>query len=334
MTENERIAEFWGWWRRHSRGIAEAIEARTVRDLAEDIGAQVHRLHPKMEWELAPGGSAKHALVITSGGTPELRPLAERCVRGGPPADEIWEYHPARVPSPSIEDVTLEYGPHTLRVSGTEASIAIDQQRQLLDVSVYHPLFKEMPEGSRNQVTYLFLDWLLGEDGVERWLGGIESVTERPADALPVTAIPETAEALARRNAHKDDEWALLQGQADDGSIVLVTARRPLKWIDHPLLDQHIAVSLEYAERNPVGLPEPEALERLRAAEDELVAAVGPHALLAAVQTVEGTRTLHLYADSQDAVARERAERWVATTAGARIDVTPDPGWRAVRQFA
>jgi hypothetical protein len=114
----------------------------------------------------------------------------------------------------------------------------------------------------------------------------------------------------------------------------LATPRWPLKWIDHPLLDQYVAVSVEYAEQNPAGLPEPATLERLRAYEDELVAAVGEEALLAIVETSAGTRTFHLYADSATPIASERARSWASRTPGAHAGVSLDPGWRAVRRFS
>lgn len=332
MAEGERIAAFWDWWRSHALSIAQAIESGTVVEFAGAISSQVDALHPDLQWELTPGGSAKHALVVTSGGTPELRPLAERWVRAAPPADEIWEYHPARMPDRFAMDTKLEFGPHALELAQAEVGITIDDERQLVDVLIYHPVLGQMPDDARGQVTFLLLDWLLGEDGVERWIGGIESVTERPPDALPVDALVETVESLARRNP--DEEWALLEGRADDGSVVLVTARRPLKRIDHPLLDQHITVTVSYSERNRAGLPEREALVRLRAVEDELIARLGEHAVLAAVETVDGMRTFHLYADSHDPTARERVARWAEATRDARIEVAADPGWRAVQRFA
>jgi Family of unknown function (DUF695) len=332
VSEGNRITTFWRWWQQHSAPIAEAIEAGTAADLGTEISIQVGALHPSLQWELTPGHASRHALVVTSGGTPELRPLAERWFQAAPPADDTWEYHPSRVADPSAVSMKLEFGPHVLDLSQAEVGISIDDERQLVDVSVYHSAFDEMTQDARGQVTYLILDWLLGEDGVERWVGEIESRTQRPDDALPMDALAETIEALARRNP--EGEWVLLEGRASDGSVLLVTARRPLKWIDYPLLDQHIAVSVSYSERNPAGLPEPGALARLRATEDELLAALGDSAVLAAVETVNGTRTFHLYADSQDATARERATRWADATRGAQIEIAADPGWGAVRPYA
>nr|WP_225955195.1 DUF695 domain-containing protein [Kibdelosporangium phytohabitans] len=126
----------------------------------------------------------------------------------------------------------------------------------------------------------------------------------------------------------------MLEGRGEDGSVLLVTARRPLKWIDYPLFDQHIGVTLGYTEQHPAGLPSPEALTWLREAEDELTGILGDSAVLAAVATVNGQRTFHLYADSQDRTARDRASKWTEATHGARVEVYTDPGWRTVSRFA
>nr|WP_042191406.1 DUF695 domain-containing protein [Kibdelosporangium sp. MJ126-NF4]CEL20064.1 hypothetical protein [Kibdelosporangium sp. MJ126-NF4]CTQ97288.1 hypothetical protein [Kibdelosporangium sp. MJ126-NF4] len=332
MSESERIAGFWRWWQQRAGTIADAVETGAVAEFTDEISAQVDTVNPELQWELAPGNAARHALVVSSGGDPDLRPLAERWFRAAPPADATWEYRPARAADPSTLDKTLGFGPHDLELGLAELAISIDDDRQLVDVSVYHPLFAELPDEPRTRIAFLVLGWLLGEDGVERWIGGIEAVTERPADALPAEALPEIIDGIAERNP--DDQWSILQGQAEDGTVLLVTARRPLKWIDYPLYDQHIAVSLGYADRNPAGLPEPDALEALRAAEDELLAILGDTVVLAAVATVDGIRTFHLYADGQNPTARDRASRWVEATQGAHVEVTADPGWNAVSRYA
>ena len=123
MTENERIARFWEWWCEQSAEIAQAIETGKAADLGPEISARVDALHPDLQSELTPGRAAKHALVVTSGGTPELRPLTERWVRAAPPADVTWEYHPARVADRSALRTELRFGPHTLQLSQSQVGI-------------------------------------------------------------------------------------------------------------------------------------------------------------------------------------------------------------------
>lgn len=226
------VPSFWRWWVSEGRPLADqAIQGDGLGNFADEISAQVTRIHPDMEWETAAGRTAQHALIITSGGISDRRSLAERCFRAAPPADATWEYHPARQPDPEALRSRLDLGGSELDLSLTRVGLTLDAERQKADVSVFHPGFATIPEQARGQATFLLLDWLLGEDGVERWLGAIEAVTVCPADALPAEALPETVLALAARTG--DDQWALLEGQRD-GKSVLVSAMRPMKWIDNP----------------------------------------------------------------------------------------------------
>jgi hypothetical protein len=188
-----------------------------------------------------------------------------------------------------------------------------------------------MPEGARGQITFLLLDWLLGEDGVVRWLGGIFPVTGEPEDSIGADAVPDVVAGLISRNDAVT--WTLLTGERD-GAVVLVKARRPLKWIDYPLFDQHIGVTVGYTDSTPQGLPEPEELDRLRLVEDDLLAALGEHVLFVAHETSRGTRTWHMYADGEREDGASRVRAWTASVPGATVTVEPDPGWRMVRAFA
>lgn len=156
-------------------------------------------------------------------------------------------------------------------------------------------------------------------------------MTVCPADALPAEALPETVLALAARTG--DDQWALLEGQRD-GKSVLVSAMRPMKWIDNPLLDQHLEVLLPFAEKTEQGYPQGVALERLRQLEDQLTAQLGDRALLVAHETLDGVRTLHLYADHTDQGVVGIAQQVVATWPSSHLRTEIDPGWKNVSAFA
>ena len=328
---SDPIAGFWSWWRSRAEAVAGAIEAGTTATLSEEISENVDAIHADLQWELAAGSASRHALCVTAAGVPELRPLAERWLRHAPPADATWEYQCARAPDPSALTSTLEFGPHRVELRLARVGLEVDDERQLLNVRVYHPTFASMPEQARGQITFLLLDWLLGEDGVMRWLGSIAPVTDEPADAIGADALPDVVAGLMSRNDAVT--WALLTGERD-GAPVLVTARRPLKWIDYPLLDQHIGVSVGYTDRTPQGLPEPDALDRLRQAEDALLAELGAHGLFVAHETSRGIRTWHIYADGEQEVAVSRVQAWAAGVPGATVSVESDPGWRMVRAYA
>ena len=63
-----------------------------------------------------------------------------------------------------------------------------NETRQLLDVRLWHPRFAEVDEQTRMQAAFLYLDHLLGEDDVERWIGAIE-LLDAPADGRTPTEL-------------------------------------------------------------------------------------------------------------------------------------------------
>ena len=76
----------------------------------------------------------------------------------------------------------------------------------VMSVQLWHPTFEHMREQVRGQIAFLFLDNLLGEDDVERWIGAIE------IDETARTG--ETPEALAnavRQQAETatGDQWVV-----------------------------------------------------------------------------------------------------------------------------
>jgi Family of unknown function (DUF695) len=113
-----------------------------------------------------------------------------------------------------------------------------------------------------------------------------------------------------------------------------VSAMRPMKWIDSPLLDQHLEALLPFAEKTGQGYPQGVALERLRQLEDQLTAQLGDRALLVAHETLDGVRTLHLYADHTDQDVFAIAEQVAATWPSRHLRTEIDPGWRNVSAFA
>ncbi|MCC5952336.1 MAG: DUF695 domain-containing protein [Acidimicrobiia bacterium] len=339
MTRPE-IDAFWRWWADARHRIEEAIDSGVWGTLPDELTEVTLDIHPDLEWELSSGTASRHALCVTSGGVRELRSLAERWRQAGPPADATWEYHAARPP-----DLNAFEGGTTLQLAGqfvdpaaARLVIDVDAERQLIDVTLHHPAFADMPRPAQAQVGFLVLDWLLGEDGVDRWLGAVDVAEQLPDGAVAPLALPEAVAELDRVS-EPHGAWALLQGTDPDGWPVLITARQPLPRSAFPLFDLRGSVTVAYRQQPETGFPEPEELDRLAALEDELVEAVGPEAVLAAVVSRRGERTFHFYADA-DGPAPTLVEAWSTLAAGGEsqegvvVVWEPDPAWSEVRRFA
>ena len=101
------IEAFWTWWPEAGARISAAIADRKLEEaLIAEVTAKVQAIHPKLTWELGPGGTAQHAFCLSSGGDPELRRLTERWLRAAPATDAVWEFHPARRGAPGLADAS------------------------------------------------------------------------------------------------------------------------------------------------------------------------------------------------------------------------------------
>jgi hypothetical protein len=325
---SRQIAEFWAWWALHRTAFADQLHVGDLTHAkAAELAAAVNAVHPDLVWEIGSGDLAAHALVVSAGGVAELRALAERWYRAGPGNDLTWEYHPARQACPTRfgDRITLEG--ESLELARTVVGAFADDRRAKIDVSVFNPVFDRLGAQARAQAAFLTLDWALGEDDVERWVGAVEVATAEPMDAVPATTLGSVVRQLRERWG--GERWALLEGQAPDGQRVLAAARHPLSRVDHPLLDEHVMVTLPF-EPDESGLPKEQSLEELRGFEQHMLARLGSSAVLVGHETGGGRRVLHLYGERRHSVA-PRIEALLPAHRGpaaASVVARPDPAWQ------
>ncbi|GAA3123389.1 hypothetical protein GCM10010466_12850 [Planomonospora alba] len=328
-------AEFWSWWAGARPELDAMVAAGEADRLAEWIAPAVQVVHPSLVWEIAPGRDADQALVVTAAGDPELRPLAHRWAAAAPPADTLWEFHPSRQPNPHAMDISIDVGGHGFRLDELVLGLRVPHGGPRLDVVAHHPLFGLLDSDTRTEATLLALDWLLGEDDVARWVGDVSASQVPPIDAVPAVHLPGVVADLASDFRH--EQWALLEGETATGARLIATARYPLRPVDHPLFDQHIAITLPYRHRDADGLPVGPSLEALRDFEERLAGRISRlhgSAVLAVHTSAEGQRVLHVYADPAGDAAVHAEELVVSWEEGRpRVDVASDPGWIAVSPF-
>lgn len=329
------LAEFWEWWQQARPGIDAMVEAGEAERLSELIAPAVSAVHPGLVWEVAPGGKAQQALVVTAAGDPELRSLAHRWAKAAPESDALWEYHPSRQANPEAMELTLDVGGYEFALDKLLLGLRVPRGVPRMDIAAFHPVFVMLDEETRMEATLLSLDWLLGEDDVARWVGEITPATFQPIDSVEAVHLPSVIADLASEYA--EEQWALLEGQTAGGAPLIATARYPLRPVDYPLYDQHIQITLPYAHADENGLPVDGSLASLREFEERLAARLGRlHAdgVLAAHLSAEGTRVIHVYADPTGEAAIHAKELIVSWEEGQPlVDVVSDPGWTSVAPF-
>jgi len=326
-AESETPADFWAWWPGARDRVASAIETGSFDPkLIDEVSRAVRGVDPRLAWEFAPGRTAKHALCVTPEGNAEVRPAALRWLAGAPPADTTWEYHASRQASPSRD--VLEVGGRRLALSAMRGISAWDESRQRIDIRLWHDVFTQSALPVRQQIAFLFLDNLLGEDDVERWIGQVD-LLEAPSGGKT----PDELKAEVARHAAEPAgvTWVLGQGATPDGRPVIVAADVGLKRIDHPFADQHVSIRILI---EGGGMPDNALAETLNAEEDRLVAALAGAATLAGRTTSPGARVIHFVGEDLDRI-KAGIDAWAKDAPEWRVNVDfqHDPSWEFQREL-
>ncbi|HJP87628.1 MAG TPA: DUF695 domain-containing protein [Candidatus Limnocylindrales bacterium] len=320
----EPSPDFWTWWDGARDRIAQAIEAGGIdRALVEEISKAVRAIDPRLAWELSKGRSSKHALTVTPEGNPLSRSAAVTWLASAPAPDATWEYFAARQASSSTDGVFVVEGVD-IPIAETRAVTSWDPTRRRVSVRLWHPTFERSTEPFRQQVSFLILDNLLGEDDVERWIGRIDPATAPIGGRTP----EELRDEVARHAAEPAGEtWILGELEDHRGQVQIVMADAAMKRIDLPLSDQHVAVTIGLD-----GMPDQRVADALNAAEDELVALLGSRATLAGRTTTPFARVIHFVAEEPSEV-RAVVGGWRDAHPAWRINlaIEHDPRWEFQR---
>jgi hypothetical protein len=213
-------------------------------------------------------------------------------------------------------------------VAALRFGTTVDENLGRVDVSAWHPLFRDLDDATQRHLTYLALDNVLGEDGVERWCGAVKVSGTPPDDpGVDANGLRELIERLAASATR--ERYALAQDTTPDGAVRFAMWNRSLKQIDH--LDKAFRLRLVVHLRTPSpnGMPTDDESRDLQSLEDSCIAAL-PDAVYAGRVTSKGKRTLNWYvADST--LARSSARELVSQGAW-RVDVKvdPDPRWEGL----
>lgn len=325
---------FWAWWTTEGAAACEAgIQAGTLDDLVDELGARVHAMSTDLAWELGPGEASVHRLVVSPEGNPAARATARRWLLAAPEPTGTWSYADARPADPDPSSGSIRVGDADVDFAGIR--VAATRVGHHVDVAVHHPLLRELPEQARGAVMFISLDHTLGESECETWVGNVEAALDPPADGLTLEALRDLVAQVRADALGADGEptWVMLQGEVD-GTPLMAVAQVPLapSWAPH--LDAHLAVEVPFTDATDEGLPAPGTLDDLRALEDHVTARLGVSGRLVAHETGRGRRTLHYYVDS----ARPTAGVVEAAVGGwsqgrVEVDHAHDPGWHAVRHL-
>jgi hypothetical protein len=279
-----------------------------------------------LEWQLTGGVEARNSLNLVSGGSRLLRLVAELWRRMGPPDDQEWEHHPARLP----------FGLATFEMAGVEIDPAEarfesswDELYERLDLTISHPAFAEMTEDEARDVAMHLLDGTLGEDAVERWIGIIETSDHTP-DASPLFTLRSDIDGVAA--VATGTAWERVDDQYD--GVVVASVNRAAKWIDHLSKPIYGELTITALASGDDGLPVPLEQKRIEASVAELQTELGDHAVFIGAATGEGEHTVHFFispAEEVETALREWRER--QDNRDIAIELVPDEQWQNADQW-
>jgi hypothetical protein len=201
-----------------------------------------------------------------------------------------------------------------------------------MHVISFHPAFAAMPDEMRGMTTFITLDRILGEDTVQRWLGGIGTSIEPLEKGAPIAMLAEAIGLLSRDAT--GERFTVMRGEAPDGRPIFATINLALKRIDHLACDTHVAVDVALRDPTPDGMPNDDEAEALNDIEDELEEMITGDAVYFGRETVHGRRTLHWFV-APDHPVRPALEAWAASHAERDVRLTwdPDPRWETADRF-
>jgi len=205
-TPEAAAQRFWEQWRELLPEVSSALGEGQPNQVEHQLCEVVAQLHPRLHFALERGQRSIYALLITAQEDPALRPYTDAWKAAAPPDDAIWEYHDSVPPVPDTDEVTVNLGPHRIRLAEVRVVAQVDRDvnGDVVDVAVYHPVMAELDEAARRVMTFLPLDAALGERVAGERLRRVETAVTEPAETISLGELRTLVTRLASANSGGD----------------------------------------------------------------------------------------------------------------------------------
>ncbi len=202
FTLKARVKTFWQWFSSVAQRFYTEIENQKCPDLQPEVSAKVDELLGGMAWVFGPGVDGGHSFTITPEGNPYQRFVARYWLDQAPVL-QGWTFYAARQPSEGGLCSRLDVGGMEFGAAEIWMTPWVDEQKEKVDLTVWHPSFDKIPENLRWTVTFIYLDEALGEDGVVNWIGEIKMGDDKLAGAIPLSELPEFVREIEAKHGWK-----------------------------------------------------------------------------------------------------------------------------------
>jgi len=181
----QRVESFWTWYQEVGPRFYQTIEDGRCPDLADEVVAKVDELFPPLAWVFGRGPSevGGHSFTLSGEGVRHKQFLTEYWLEQAPQI-EGWTFYASRQPGELNPEHAIRIGDDMhFAIGEMKFASEVDEENEIVHLELFHPLFPQLEEEMRLQVTFLLLDEVLGEYGVEQWIGGIDTIDVEPANS-------------------------------------------------------------------------------------------------------------------------------------------------------
>jgi hypothetical protein len=190
LTFKARVAMFWKWFADHASRFTAEIDGRRCAALQPTVSAKINELFPEFAWSFGPSAEASgHSFTLSGEGNPHRQLLAAFWLEQAP-SFPGWTFHASKQPTRDLSSLRLEIGDRAFDPLAFWLIPQVDETRERIDLTVWHPAFAELEERLRWTIIFLYLDEVLGEIGTQNWIGQIEPGEDRLSDAMPLRELP------------------------------------------------------------------------------------------------------------------------------------------------
>jgi hypothetical protein len=192
MTFKQRVEKFWDWFRQHAARFHQTIEHGQSPTLAPEVSAKINEVLPGFAWVFGPGkNSSEHSFTLSPEGILAKQFLSDFWLSLALSLPG-WTFHSSRQPSQVTS--TIRIGEDSFEANALWVVPKPNEEKRCLDLTLWHPNFAKLEEQARFQLTFLWLDGVLGEHGTASWIGTLEFSDQSFKEAVPITELPQLLE--------------------------------------------------------------------------------------------------------------------------------------------
>jgi hypothetical protein len=209
-TLKQRTDRFWNWFSEHAETFYQAIEDQNFDNYSQSFITKIDEIFPGIAWVFGPGPDVKgHSLTVSPEGDP-YESIAIAYIVAQAPSLPGWTFYSSRQPSPTFAEGSMNIAGQKVSANEIWVTPDIDEDAEEIDLVCWTPVFQDLPEGSRGQITFLWLDEALGELNVTQRLGSIDIHGDKLAESFPLTELPEYVSKI-----EKEHQWkSVILGEA------------------------------------------------------------------------------------------------------------------------